>query len=385
MNAASQRGYALLAALVVTALAALFAATVVAAVSSRQSIVSADAAGDRTRAAAREALVGACLELRRHPAAERGELTCPGKSSAEPGWHADWVPAAAPAPHDRWPAVALEVQVTSDSASRRLSALLSLRAERVPQGLVCSGDVELEAPVRVTGSGLYCGGCLRGREWLDFRPAAGSVLPAADGVHADLWPAAGVHALGGVWSAGEEIHAAASLDPEHPYDTDMHTGGDGVRRFVLAPDPSLIVSLRDDAVAPGEALRDGVLDLAGLPAVRPFPGGVAARDEGYAVVVLVDEGVDLRLVGVRPPGACPLVLAVVGDATVGRPDLETSLEGALLVTGRLTTDGPTYVGGHLYAGSIVASAALSVAVGDDWRRRPLAGLVAPAVVRLDGP
>ncbi len=384
--ARSQRGYALLAALVVTALAAVFAAAAVAAVSARQSIVGADVANVRAQAGAKQALARVCLELRRHPAALEGELSSAATSAADEAWQARWVAAGAGA-GTVWPAVVVRVEATRGAARRRLSATVQLRAEPVPQGVVTGGDVELEAPLRVIGSGLYCGGCLRGREWLELGSldAAGAATPPADGVHGDVWPQAGVHALGNEWAAGEEIHAGLGSDAQWPFDTDMHTGDNEVAPFVAAPDASLLIALRDAAVAPGAALQDGVLDLAGLP-LSPPPGAEAGPGgDGYIVAIPVAVGTELRLVGARPPGACPMVLVVQGAAAMGEPGAPTALGGALLVLGSLRVCGPSVVAGHLFARDILVSAPLSVELAGDWRLRPLAGLASPVLVSLDGP
>lgn len=377
--APSQRGYALLAVLVVTALAAVFAAAAVAAVSAQQSIVRADVASARAQAAAREALARVCLELRRHPSALEGELSSSGVSFGGATWQASWV-AADRGPSISWPAAAVRVEGWCGEARKGLSAVLQLRAEPVPQGLVAGGDVELQAPLRVTGSGLYCGGCVRGREWLEF----GSLEPA-DGVHGDVWPQAGAHALGGVWSAGEEIHAGPEAGAESPYDTDMHTGDNEVARLVAPPDASLLVAVRDAAIAPGEALHDDVLDLAQLPLSRPLSAGAGPGDDGYVVVATAAEGAELRLVGARPPGACPIVLVVQGAAALGEPSVPTAFDGALLVLGSLRVCGPSVLRGHLFARDLLVSAPLSLELAGDWRMRPLSGLVSPVVVSLDGP
>lgn len=377
--ASSQRGYALLAALVVTALAAVFAAAAVAAVSARQSIVVADIANVRAQAGVKQALARVCLELRRHPAALEGELSSSGASPGDATWRASWVTANAGVGMS-WPAAAVQVEGSCGDARKTLSAVLQLRAEPVPQGMVAGGDVELQAPLRVTGSGLYCGGCLRGREWLKF----GSLDPA-DGVHGDVWPQAGLHALGGVWSAGEEIHAGPGAGGEYPYDTDMHTGDNEVSRFVAPPDASLLIALRDDAVAPGAALQDGALDLARLPLSRPLGSGAGSGEDGYVVVATAAEGEELRLVGARPPGACPIVLVVQGAAAMGERGVPTAFDGALLVSGSLRVCGPSVLGGHLFARDLLVSAPLSVELASDWRMRRLAGLVSPALVSLDGP
>ena len=384
--ASSQRGYALLAALLVTALAAVFAAAAVAAVSARQSIVGADLANVRAQAGVKQALARVCLELRRHPAALEGTLSSPGVSSAEATWQASWVAADGVAGM-LWPAAAVVVKGSYGDARKALSAVLQLRAEPVPQGLVTGADVELQAPLRVTGSGLYCGGCLRGREWLEFGSLApaGGATPPVDGVHADIWPQAGVHALGGVWSASEEIHAGLGAGAEYPYDTDMDTGHNEVSQFVAARGTPLLVTLRDDAVAPGAALHDGVLDLAQLPLSRPPGSAVGAWDDGFVVVATAAEGAELGLVGARLPGACPIVLVVQGAAALGEPSEPTAFDGALLVFGSLRVSGPSVLRGHLFARDLLVSAPLSLELASDWRSRQLAGLVSPIVVSLDGP
>jgi type II secretory pathway pseudopilin PulG len=385
-QASSQRGYALLAALVVTALAAVFAAAAVAAVSARQSIVGADVANARAQAGVKQALARVCLELRRHPAALEGELSSSATTAGDATWRAswasaDWVAGAA------WPAVIVRAEATRGAARKGLSAVLQLRAEPVPQGLVTGGDAELQAPLRLTGSGLYCGGCLRGREWLELGSLdpAGAVTPPPDGVHGDVWPQAAVHALGGEWAAGEEIHAGLGSDAQWPFDTDMHTGDNEVSRLVAAPEAAFLIALRDAAVAPGAALHNGVLDLSQLPLSRPPGAAFGGWDDGYVVVATAAEDAELRLVGARQPGACPVVLVVQGATGLGEPGIATAFDGALLVLGSLHVRGPSILGGHLFARDLLVSAPLSLTLPGDWRLRQLAGLVSPEVVSLDVP
>jgi hypothetical protein len=379
--ASSQRGYVLLAALVVTALAAVFAAAAVAAVSARQSIVVADVANVRAQAAARQALARVCLELRRHPATLEGELSSLGVSAADATWRASWVAADGGAGLS-WPAAAVRVEGRRGAARRTLSAVMQLRAEAVPQGLAVGADTELQAPLLVAGSGLYCGGCVRGREWLEF---GGGTIPPADGVHGDVWPLAGVHALGGLWSAGEEIHAEVQAGWEYPFDTDMDTGDNDVSRFVAPPDESLLVALRDSAVAPSEALQGGVLDLARLPLSRPLSAGGGPGNDGYVVVVTPAQDSELLVVGLRPLGACPVVVVILGAAALGEPGVATAFDGALLVLGSLHVCGPSTLRGHLYARDLLVSDSLSLELAGDWRTRPLAGMVSPVLISLDGP
>ncbi len=382
----SQRGYALLAALVVTALAAVFAAAAVAAVSARQSIAGVDVTSAHAQAAAKQALARVCLELRRHPAALEGELSSAATTAGGEAWQASWVAADAVVGMP-WPSVAVRVEGSYGDARKRLSAVLQLRAEPVPQGLVAAGDMELQAPLRVTGSGLYTGGCVRGREWLEFGSLdpLGAATAPADVVRGDVWPQAAVHALGGVWSAGEEIHATPEAGAEYPYDTDLDTGDNDVSRFVAPPEASLLITLRDAAVAPGAALHDGTLDLTDLPLSRPPGSAVGAWEDGYIVVATAAEGAELRLVGARPPGACPIVLVIQGAAALGQPGVATALDGALLVLGSLRVAGPSVLGGHIFARDLLVSAPLTLQLTADWRMRQLAGLVSPALVALDGP
>jgi hypothetical protein len=227
---------------------------------------------------------------------------------------------------------------------------------------------------------------LRGREWLRFDSLdpAGGATPPSDGVHADIWPQAAVHALGGVWSAGVEIHDGRQASAEYPLDTDMHAGDNDVARLTAPPDASLLIALRDAAVAPGEALQDGVLDLSQLPLSRPLSLSAGVADDGYVVVATAAEGAELRLVGARPSGACPIVLLVQGAAVLGEPGASTEFGGALLVLGSLRVCGPSLLRGHLLARDLLVSAPLSLELAGDWRMRPIAGLASPALVSLDG-
>ncbi len=209
--ASSQRGYALLAALVVTALAAVFAAAAVAAVSARQSIVGADVANARAQAAAKQALARVCLELRRHPAALEGELSSAATSAGGEAWQASWVAADAAAGMP-WPSVVVRVEGSSRSRAKaslgRAAAARRARPSRHGRGRrrgpsgAAPGDRQRAVHRRLSARQGVAG--VRRASI----PGAGTT-PPADGVRGDVWPKAGVHALGGVWSAGEEIHADA--------------------------------------------------------------------------------------------------------------------------------------------------------------------------------
>ena len=108
-------------------------------------------------------------------------------------------------------------------------------------------------------------------------------------------------------------------------------------------------------------------------------------DDSYVVVTSAAEGAELRLVGARPPGACPIVLVVEGDVAMGGSGVPTGFDGALLVSGSLRVCGPSSLRGHLFAGTLLVSAPLSVELAREWRASPLSGLACPTVVALDGP
>ncbi|MFA4964188.1 MAG: hypothetical protein WC709_00910 [Thermoleophilia bacterium] len=386
MRARRCDGYALLAALVITALAALLAATCVAAVSARHSVVASDDGQLRARATLRHALDEACTRLRWQPSVSAGRLPDPGASGAPDSWAAAWEPAQ-PQPGDRWPGVDLALSAASGTARARLGALVELRPEPFAQGVTVEADADVRAALTVGGGGLYCGGSVRGREWVRFllpAGASGAPEPAADAVHGEVWPLAAVHALGSIWAAGAEIHDPSGV-PAYPADTDTHTTRDGVLSLVAGPDPTFITALRERAVDPGEALSDGVLDLSRLPERPPGSPSAAADQAGFVVLVAPSGGRELLVVGVRPPVACPLVVVLVGDAVVGRAGTETALTGLLLCTGMLEVAGPLRVEGHLHARRLLVSESTSVATSADWRLRPLAGVSRPVAVTLDGP
>jgi hypothetical protein len=381
----STSGYALLAALVITCLAGVFAATCVAAVSARLEVIASDAAHDRAMTTSSQALDDVSLRLRRSPSAVEGSCQAVPANHDDPAWVAEWAPLLTAAAGE-FPEVAVDLEASAGSAHTRLSAIAELRSESCAQGIVVAGDAELQAPVSVTGSGVYCGGSLRGREWLLFGDGAGGpagVSSSADGVHPDRWPVAGVHAAGGIWAAGNEVHEPDQIAPSAT-DTDTHTGEAGVSQLTAPPSADLLCFVREHAEAPGDALSDGVLDLEKLPD-RAGSGGQEAEGSGYAVFVPASDTGALSVVGERAASACPLTLMVEGDVQVGWPGQETSMSGALVVLGTLHVSGALRLQGHLYAHTLFIDARADLVTPPDWRRRPLAGLAAPTIVSLAGP
>ncbi len=220
----SSGGYAMLAALLVMTLAATFALVVVGAVHSLQVVEGADAAGWRAAAIEGEALAAATRSLRWRPSEVAGavEEDDPGAREA---WMVTWAPAPA-VTGDVWPRIAVQVVTSSGRANHRDDLVLDLRSEPWAMGVTCSADADIAAPFTVSGSGIYVGGCLRGRENVSFVGVSGFVTPAGaptDFVRGDDFPAAAVHGGAGIFARGIEIHDGSGQS-EFADDTDRHWG-----------------------------------------------------------------------------------------------------------------------------------------------------------------
>jgi hypothetical protein len=379
-------GYALLAALVITSLAGVFAATCVSAVRARLDVAASDAGGARAQSALSRGLDDVGSRLCRWPSAREGSCRTVPANPDDGVWEAVWT-GLPTATADGFPQVRINLKASAGEAGARLSAVVELRAQECAQGILVAEDVELRAPVDVTGSGVYCGGSVRGREWLRFGDAVEmptGATAAGDNVHGDRWPEAGVHAAGGIWASGEEIHQSATA-AMWPADTDTHTGETDVSALTGSPSADLMCFVREQAVAPGEALSHDVLDLEQLPSHVSGSAGAETSGQGYAVFVRPVETNTICIVGERPAGACPLTLIVDGDAQVGCPSRETSAEGTLIVLGALDVSGPLRLEGHLQARRLSVDAPAHLVTPSDWRQHPQAGLAAPAIVSLAGP
>lgn len=376
-------GYALLAALVMVALAATITATCIVAVGAHQNVSAADVSATAARAAIQDALSSFSEQVRWAPGAHSGVSHAeysPGGSWTATWWAGDRAPSG-------FGSLTLDVTSVVGASRGALRAVVEMRAEPCAQGVVVAGDVELQAPLRVIGSGIYSGGCLSGREWLSFG-AEGAATTAVDDVHPDLWPLAAVHALGSIWADGEEIHAQGSALPVSPWadDSDTHTDQGWPAEFLSAPGPELMCALGEHSIEPGDALASGVLDLSLLPSRDPFRTGEAADPEGYIVLVRPEGDTALLLVGRRPADACPITLIVEGDAALGRPGSPETLGlGALVVAGRLEVRGPAHYIGHLFAERLTVMAPTVFEAPSDWRAHPLPGLVTPVIVALSKP
>ena len=198
-------GYAMLATLVVMVLAATLALVVVGAVHSLQLVEGADASGWRAAAAEAPALAAATRTLRWHPSFAGGSSRG-GERGTD--WAVHWTPAP-PSTGRPWLRELARVETSAGSATRRDDAVLELRAEPWAMGVTCAGDADIAAPLEVSGSGVYVGGCLRGRENVSFDGRGGPPSPGvapADGVRGDVYPSAAVHGGAGIFTEGVEIH-----------------------------------------------------------------------------------------------------------------------------------------------------------------------------------
>jgi hypothetical protein len=378
-------GFALLFALVITCLAGVFAATCVCAIGARLDVSAADAGALRAQAALQQGLDDVSSRLRKSPCSRSGAYRAAPVDREDEAWEAVWTSLPTIAADD-FPQVSLDLKASAGSACARLSAVIELRAESCAQGVVVSEDAEFRAPVDVTGSGIYCGGSVRGREWLRFGADAethAGASPAVDCVHNDRWPVAGVHAAGGIWAAGEEIHQSGPPDLWSA-DTDTHTGETGLAALTDPPRADLVCFMRERAAAPGEALRDDVLDLAKLPDEPSEQESAESGGAGYIVFVRPVDGI-VRIIGERTAGACPLTLVVDGDAQVGSAGCETRTDGALIVLGALDVSGPLWLDGHLQARSLSIRASAHLVTPTGWRQHPEAGLAVPTIVSQEGP
>ncbi len=364
-----ESGYALLAAVLIIALAAVFSAAAAGAVGATLGVQASDAAAGAAAVIAGQTVDRACAVLVRHP--DRVTWTAAGSAGVPAG---AWDLACSPVPAvEPTAGVRVDVLVSASAAAarRRLHLVLELTAAPGGRGLVVAHDVRVEAPLTVSGGGLYSGGSVTGREWVTFVGAGDGASPPVDGVYGETWPVAAVHALGGIWATGVEVHES----PAAGYDTDVHTGSGVVEAAVRPPSPVQETLLDQTADVRLTAAAGGVVDVSALPSAPPSGAGAL-------VAVVDDAGTPVTVVGERPSGACPVVLVLRGDACLGAAGAPFALSGAVVSLGSLTVGGPASVEGHLWAAALTVAAPLAVASPADWRRRPLPGLVAPVVLAL---
>ena len=370
-----QSGYALLAALVVMVLAATFALAVFGAVHALQLVQVADA--DAARASRLEAIaLGQVLgRLRWAPLQASGSLTG-SDSELREQWTAEWE-TALPTTTSPWPRRRLRIAAAASAAHRAGAATVEMRVEDWAVGVSCEHDADVAARLTVSGSGLYVGGCLRGREELAF--GAGDAGVTADGRPVDGargadCPVAAAHAGAGIFAGGAEIHDPVL--PAYADDGDQHAGTAPLAAWVAGPSAELLAAAESEGTPAGGALQDGSLHLDAIDAADPSEM-VAGR---CVVLPALDE---VTIEGVAPEDAGPLLVIVPGDAVIGQPGAPVTLRGALVVCGHLRVRSEFHLDGPLHAESLEVDAPVSVGVPGDWRERPLPGAARPVVVEVD--
>lgn len=370
-RARSSAGYAMLAALLIMVLAATFALAVVAAVQGLHTVERADAGGRRAAVLEGRALEAAAHTLRWDPAAATGSAA--GHDAAGDSWQVGWAPAP-PVAGDEWSRLRVAVATRAGRSQVARELTLELRAEPWAAGVTCVDDAEVSAELAVSGSGVYVGGCLRGRENVRFVPDVGPPAPGgrpADRVRSALFPAAAVHGGVGIYARGAEIHAAGA-SAEFPDDSDRHEGSPVEPEWLRAPGAEFLAAAALGAVPAAPWVRDGRLRLDEIP---PAPPGAAA---GRCLLLAgADEFV---IEGAAPPVAGRLLLVVDGDAVVGQPGAPAELAGGLVVLGRLTVRGGLDLAGSLHARSLTVAAPTRVVISVNWRRLQLPGATVPVVV-----
>jgi hypothetical protein len=362
----------MLAALLIMAVAATFALVVIGAVRSLQVVEGADAAGRRAGAAETAALAAVTRSLRWRPAEMTGSAVADDPPAKE-SWQAAWSPSP-PSAGDVWPCVAVRVTSTARRASRTDDLLLDMCSEPWATGVTCGADAQIDSPFTVSGSGVYVGGCLRGRENVSFVAPPGSPVPAGalvDGVRGDVFAAAGVHAAAGIFAGGAEIHESPGRE-EYVDDTDWHVGETASPDWLTGPSAEVLLAARAEASTPGAALADGLLRLDDLPAA-------AGSDLTGGRCLLLPAADQVRIEG-SAPDAGRLLIIVQGDATLGRPGEMLTLYGGLVVTGRVEVRGEVAIEGTLHCSSLSVTAPLSITVSPFWRVSPLPGAVLPTIV-----
>ena len=194
-----ETGYAMLAALLIGVLAATFALAVVAAVHVTQVVGASDASAWRASVVRGQATDAALAAARWRPADVSGALEG-GDADQHDAWSATWEPAP-PGASSPWPRRRVRVTAAHGGSRRRDDLTVESRAEAWATGVTCTGDAEFAAPCVVAGSGVYVGGCVRGREYVAFEAGGAGVTTAglpADCCRGEDAPAA-VHALAGIF------------------------------------------------------------------------------------------------------------------------------------------------------------------------------------------
>lgn len=398
----AERGYVMLAALVVVALAFLILGTSLALVSSATRVRAADETSARALALAEHGLADARERIRwgwagraaigvvERPAAmtvAEGTYTIsvervPEPLSPAPSQAATAAstpgPLSSPSalspdpPGERWYRVEVDAQVGRGRHGVRASVAASPTA--LPRGLAVAGDLEAGDLVVVSGCGVYVGGEVRGREHIAPDPASGR-----DEACPEWFAVPGVHAGEGIFADGAEEHAGGAPPA---VDTDPHAGGAPPASTWRLPAPSVLGDLVAHATNAGAALLGDTLLLDALPAA-PDAADAAGSADGVIVVVrdpASQGGVHIEGSRASPSATSALTLVIEGDATVAAP---AALCGELVVTGTLRVVAPLTVYGSLAAGALAVASPLRVELAADWTQRPPPGALTTRVTCWD--
>ncbi len=356
-------------------LAASFALAVVGAVHALQLVQSADADADRARRLEQAATGQVLSRLRWAPLQASGSLTGSDPELREQ-WTAEWE-SALPTTTSPWPRRRVRTVATASAAHRVGAATVEMRVEDWAVGVSCEHDADVAARLTVSGSGLYVGGCLRGRDQVSFSPGDPGVTAdghAVDGARGADCPVASAHAGAGIFAGGVEIHdplVAAYAD-----DGDQHAGVVPQAAWVAGPSPEFLAAVQSEGTPAGDAFHDGSLHLDAVSAADPSEM-VAGR------CIVLPELDEVTIEGMAGEDSGPLLVIVPGDAAIGQPGAPVVLRGALVVCGRLRVRSEFRLDGTLHAGSLEVEAPVSVTVPGGWRDRPLPGAARPVVVELD--
>jgi len=372
-----ERGFALLAALLIAAIGLLATASLLAAALSSASISADDSAAARASDAAAAGVADALQRLRwgwlspdaSSLPASFGPVDLAGASytvTVAPLSGADLEPRL----DDSSPlavAAAGVVACRVDSlgawgrARRTVHVVALATPDALPRGLVVGAGATIRAPLALSGCGLYAGGDVDGREWVTLSASGGEPTdapPTPDLAYGGLYPLAGVHAAGHITVDGADEHAGAGAPAA---DSDADTGTPPPADLVAAPGPASLGGFKTRASDPVAALIGANLDLGLLDRSAPPPLASTSLAAGGRIYVLDASGGPPALTGERPapPAACPLTVVVLGDCTIGG-SAGAAFSGALVVTGTLTVQAPLRVDGGLYAGGLVVAAPLTV-------------------------
>jgi len=376
----SSPGFALLSVLLIVGLVMVAVAGLLSVAATSASLAHSDEAGSAALGVADQGLARGLERLRwgwtiaESPlvgqAADGGEYSIVSTAIApgSPLWLAAQARLGAMVPASTFCVCELAVAGSSGQGRRTIHAVVAVTPDALPRGLVVGADVSVTAPLELMGCGLYAGGNVTGRERVALEPpndsaaSSGGALP--DYAYGGLYESAAVHAGGAIFTDDGEVH-----DPRvtgFAGDDDAHSGG-GPARVIVTPLNGLELSaLWAHASDPGPAWAAGRLSIDLLPPDTPATDEPTCPGSGLIVVIEQPDTITPVIIEgdrSRIPSACPVTIVVLGDCKLAQAASATGrsyLEGALVVTGRLTTVGPTVVRGSVFAGSLDCRASLTV-------------------------